>query len=269
MMKIKKMYKKLNAHRNSLMQKYNAEDLHQVRVGVRRVRSLLKQIPTKSSQKLRKQLSLLIQKTNPARDWDTLLINGETYLTRDEYLNVRPIVENYCVQLHNDVYDALNENIWDASIASSKTYLHRNKKTSEDNALLLSDNYAPVLLRKYIVAYRRNHSNAWHDLRVSVKTLRYQLEHCHSQSKFHKERKKAMIALCKQLQTHLGDWHDSVVHEALIEQLLERRDQYTIETNAIFNHWKLLLGLSGYENINRVKLLFVKHRDLFRQDVIA
>jgi CHAD domain-containing protein len=267
-MKIKKIIKKLNAHRTMLLQRYDPENIHEIRVSVRRLKSLLKQIDTKESKKNRESLSHLIKTTNTIRDWDTLLISGENILQREDFLKIRPILTDYSNQFRIGIEEQLNDPIWDEVFQESENLLKNSKKESKNVPTLLPENYASELLNRYILAYRKNDTNAWHSLRISVKNLRYQLEYLQTDKSIDpNEHIKSTIDFCKPLQKYLGDWHDSVVHELLIEHLIEQHSHLSVEPSAIFSHWKLLLGLSGYTNINRVKLLFIKHRELFRQDV--
>ncbi len=57
---------------------------------------------------------------------------------------------------------------------------------------------------------------SWHKLRIAIKGLRYLVD---SNPEF-QIRHGELISLCKELQTHLGNWHDTVVHGRLLEELI-------------------------------------------------
>jgi CHAD domain-containing protein len=64
---------------------YRPKQLHALRVGIRRIRSVLKQIGSHRSRRFRKTWGGFAAATNEARDWDVFLITSEKLLSPGEF----------------------------------------------------------------------------------------------------------------------------------------------------------------------------------------
>ena len=69
---MKKLTRRLKKRRLALLERYDEEELHQLRITLRRMRAQLKGAEQSRLQQLRRDLGTLADTTNAARDWDTL-----------------------------------------------------------------------------------------------------------------------------------------------------------------------------------------------------
>ena len=78
---MKKLTSRLEKRRRALLERYDEEDLHQLRITPRRMRARLKGAEQSRLQQLRKDLGTLADTTNAARDWDTLDAHARSLLS--------------------------------------------------------------------------------------------------------------------------------------------------------------------------------------------
>jgi CHAD domain-containing protein len=206
----------LKAQRRSLLAAYDEEELHQLRITLRRIRSALEPLTSKKARKLRRDLGKLARATNPARDWDTLLASAEQELTPAQFSALRPWLQARQADTRDAVRRALGSPDWKSVLKRWRNY-SRRPEVRRRNACSARGDLRQALLecasatRK---AMAKDDARYWHRLRISIKALRYTLE---SQGKSSLSSSTAgMIDSCKRLQTDLGGWHDTVVHRELL-----------------------------------------------------
>lgn len=220
---MKLLSRRLEKKRRSLLRRYDAENLHALRVTLRRMRSRLKQIPGKKARKLRRDLGVLADATNGARDWDTLMINAERSLSRQQYAALAPLLKNQQGAAHDRVLAMLQSKEWSAAVRRWVKYEQRKAQLQEDgdsdSARELARTQQKLLTAK-AKAFSHNDDTHWHKLRIAIKDLRYQLDVTPKNARSAKERE--ILTLCKALQVDLGEWHDTVVHRQLLRGLTDR-----------------------------------------------
>ncbi len=211
---------RLQKKRQSLLQVYDAEDLHALRVNLRRMRSRLKQISGKEARQLRHDLGVLASATGAARDWDTLVLNARWLLTDKQFEQIAPCLERQQQTAHDSVMQMLQSETWSSTMKQwarqERQHRQLQKKTAGQSQRGLSH-----VLEKLAMARRetlsRDDNKRWHKLRIAIKDLRYQLDA--TPKKERSTRIRDMLDLCKELQVELGEWHDTVVHDQLLRSI--------------------------------------------------
>lgn len=211
-----KLSRILRKKRKRMLIAYDAADLHRLRITLRRIRSILKQLPGRQSARLRRDLGRLAAMTNDARDWDTLFKYAQETLTYKQFGYLRPWLEVRRETAHQQVIGMLQSQRWQQASALWRAQEHAAKKRYS----------APATGRQEFARAVRKVSSAssmalaldddrrWHKLRIRIKELRYTLDILGKRSSV--QEKKAVLAYCKRLQNELGDWHDTVIHQQLL-----------------------------------------------------
>ena len=219
----KKISRNLKSRRKALLEKYEDEDLHQLRINIRRARALLKSQSDKPSAALRKDWGRLAQKTNAARDWDTLAIYAAGVLPSPHWRTLQPLVEAYRHQAHEKVLETLRspgwhttQSRWNKLVKGSGT-----KAFAEVTLVGGNRNVAKRALKAGRRAMTRGDERGWHKFRIAIKNLRYRLDYSSLKGDRRKDKLKAIKKICKQLQDELGNWHDTVIHRNLLAQIAD------------------------------------------------
>ena len=219
--KLAQSSKALKKQRRSLLAKYDDEELHQLRVNLRRVRSALESTPEKKARRLRRDLGRLARATNSARDWDTLVACARRALTAAQFGELEPGLDARQAAARGQVYRMLGSRRWKTVVRRWKDYsnkagIQRQPLADTRQGLEKVVKRSNRAIRKALVKDDDKH---WHQLRIAIKKLRYTLEHMGERGQG--PGTAQLIARCKHLQTELGDWHDTVVHRQLLEELFE------------------------------------------------
>jgi CHAD domain-containing protein len=203
--------------RSALLTHYRDEDLHQLRVTIRRLRGLLRQRDNPEALQLRRDWGKLADQTNPARDWDTLIIYLEQNPAAEIFAQNRAALATRQAQAQQQVLDSLRSPRWSTISSGWHDYL-RQVGAVDEPTLPGQDIIAAASTRAFEAwqcAVNTNQESDWHRLRIAIKDLRYSLDTLAPEL----PQSQATLGLCKELQTLLGDWHDTVVHRQLLEQL--------------------------------------------------
>jgi CHAD domain-containing protein len=203
--------------RSALLTHYRDEDLHQLRITIRRLRGLLRQQDNPEALQLRRDWGKLADQTNPARDWDTLIMYLEHNLAAEFFAQNRAVLATRQAQAQQQVLDILRSPRWSTISSGWHDYLRQIGAEGEPT-LPGQDIIAAARTRAFEAwqsAVNTNRESDWHRLRIAIKDLRYSLDTLAPVS----PQTQATLGLCKELQTLLGDWHDTVVHRQLLEQL--------------------------------------------------
>ena len=212
----------IERRRTALLTQYRDEDLHQLRVTIRRLRGLLRNPGSSESRQLRRDWSTLVDRTNAARDWDTLVIYLEHHLAADIYLQHRAALSSGQASAQQQVLDALRSTRWSETFEQCQCYL-QHAGEGDEPALPwrnIIDAARTRASKAWQTASEADEPRNWHRLRIAIKDLRYSLDTLAPAS----PESQATLALCKDVQTLLGDWHDTVVHRQLLEQLASREE---------------------------------------------
>ena len=221
MKSVRKVTRKLRRRRKALLQHYDSEELHQLRVAIRRIRGLLKQRTGHEPRAIRKGLGKLARHTNAARDWDTFARYALQTLDEAGGRAVRPLLQRQLAAAHDEALQMLASDEWSTVLCQWKRYLKQEGEKSFSPSSATGD----LAAVRATAAAAKNQALAsgddrdWHAFRIAVKDLRYNLDTVAPEEQAARRQVKAAIKLCKILQDDLGDWHDTVVHRGLLAQL--------------------------------------------------
>ena len=215
---LKKSIRKLRKKRRALLRRYDEEELHQLRIELRRLRGFLKQKTGKKARRLRCDLGKLADATSAARDWDTLVANAQRTIEPGDLALLQQCLQARQSDAHEPVLRMLQEEQWSPEIKKVDRYIR--KHTGGDSARKRLEALSRSKERVATRASRARSTNDprhWHKLRIACKDLRYMLDITP------KDARGLDVATelqqCKRLQSHLGAWHDTVVHQAMVRQL--------------------------------------------------
>ena len=222
--KLARSSKALKKQRRSLLAKYDDEELHQLRVNLRRIRSALESLSTKKARRLRRDLGKLARATNSARDWDTLVACARSELTAGQFGELEPRLGARQAAARDEVYQLLGSRQWRTVVKRWQEYakkadFERRPRPDTRQGLEKVVKRSDHAIRK---ALAKDDDKHWHRLRIAIKKLRYTLESMRGIGQG--SGAGQIVARCKRLQTELGDWHDTVVHQQLLDELFENAD---------------------------------------------
>ena len=221
MKNVRRITRKLKSRRKALLRQYDSEELHQLRVAIRRIRGLLKQRTGKEPRAIRRSLGKLARQTNAARDWDTFARYALQTLDDSGGRDVGPLLQRQLNAAHDEALQMLTSDAWSAAMGQWKRYLKREGAKSFSRSSATGDLDA---VREKAAAAKNQalasmDDRDWHAFRIAIKDLRYHLDTSDPGEHEAHKRVKAAIKLCKNLQDDLGCWHDTVVHHRLLTQL--------------------------------------------------
>jgi CHAD domain-containing protein len=203
-------------HGQRLVDDYQVTDLHQLRVHIRRIRSLMKYVPGCRDRALRAAWRELFVATNPARDWDVFLVSSRSLLPGPAADQLEEALRSIVRPLHQRVAGMLVSERWHQHLLEWREFLH----ILEDQPLQVPESVLPEVLdqarRARETALREGDRAAWHRLRIAVKNLRYVTDAI-QQTGVASDQLAALVESCKLVQDLLGDWHDCIVQLELIE----------------------------------------------------
>jgi CHAD domain-containing protein len=251
---VKKMARRLKKRRHSLLHDYHHEDLHQLRITLRRIRSLLKQVPGRKARQLRRDLGQLASTTNAARDWDTLAIYAQDKLTQEQFSQLQPRLEERQAVTHQRVRKMLRSKKWSAAAKQWKEFT-RDEDLGSNSPSYTRDKLSRVSQRAASAGRRalsRGDDKSWHKLRIAIKELRYTLDNLPKHSRDPETVKT--LAWCKRSQEDLGAWHDTVVHRQLSNALADSREP-PADINAVnaMNTLCQIIEQEGHDCLERVR----------------
>ena len=219
------------------------EDVHEMRVALRRMRAALSDfreiIPVSQLASLRRETKWLITSLGPARDWDVflseLLAPVEAARPRDAGLaKLRMAAETEREKGYAEARRAIQSPRYSAFRArmhrwlSEKSWRQRSNGTRKSldqptirlASRLLTKRHKAVL--KLGCDFKKLSPPERHRLRIALKKLRYTAEFF--RSLYQEKRGKAYFHALAQLQNSLGHMNDIVVADHLLERLSAARD---------------------------------------------
>jgi CHAD domain-containing protein len=247
---MKKLSRRLEKRRRSLLEHYDQEDLHQLRITLRRMRGRLKGEGGKKLQHLRRDLGTLADATNAARDWDTLEDHARSLLNPRQYASLAPCLRRHREAAHTRVMELLVSDLW-------KNALSRWEKFALDSVRDADSHQSPKRARRRILAklsrararaLEHESERYWHKLRIAIKELRYHLDEQPKAGRSQQVRQQ--ISLCKQLQEELGNWHDTVIHRQLLADA-------SGDAEAVLQLFERKLAREGEECLERIRAMLV------------
>lgn len=217
--KLKSAGREAEARRQALLHRYDEEDLHQLRVNLRRIRSCLKQRHGRKAKLLRHQLGNLADATGAARDWDTLLARADNELGPRQIKLLAPRLLAHQAVAQEPVRSMLESDEWHRAIEDWKTYIARHppRQGERHSGDSVTSDKEDAVERAWQRVQAADTPRNWHRLRIAIKELRYSLDEVPKAAR--NSGTVAALRRCKRLQSWLGDWHDTVVHLQLIQKL--------------------------------------------------
>jgi CHAD domain-containing protein len=244
---MKKLSRRLEKRRLALLEHYDQEDLHQLRITLRRMRGRLKGADAENLQHLRRDLGTLADATNAARDWDTLEDHARALLSLRQYETLAPWLRQHQQAAHRRVKALLTSEVWSATIRDWK---HHGPDTEVERITI----HTTLPAAQHRLAKARNRALArdtardWHKLRIAIKELRYHLDEQPKAARSQQVRQQ--ISLCKQLQEELGNWHDTVIHRQLLVEA-------SGDAEAVLQLFERKLAREGEECLERIRAMLV------------
>jgi CHAD domain-containing protein len=215
----------LRVKRRTLLHRYDDDSLHQLRVALRRVRSMLRHIDSVPAQTLRRELGRLADATNAARDWDTLASRAGASLKPRDFKSVRAWLEENRAAAHQQVLKMLRSDEWAQTMTRLEECIEHGElaavgKRHGDGDIARARRDAGRAWSKVQSADDDKH---WHKLRLAIKELRYTLDSVTGDSQ--RAPTSQLLKHCKRLQDALGTWHDTVVHVRMVEEFAHGLDR--------------------------------------------
>jgi len=231
----------------NLLSEYHPNQLYAFRVGVRRIRSILKQIDSHHSRRYRKIWGGFAAATNDARDWDVFLKTAGILLSGTQAREFEKLNREQVRHSHEAVIELLHSLHWKRYLDEWQDVLERADEQPIGTQLDASS-LERALARARLALARAlavNDDHSWHKFRIRIKDVRYVADDgCNDPA--NSGYVSGVVDSCKQLQTLLGDWHDTVVQLNMLEELpaapvhsrlrkmvSERRQMFLAETREL------------------------------------
>lgn len=198
---------------------YQAEQLYALRVGMRRLRSMLKPIDSTRARRFRKAWSGFATVTNRARDWDVFLLASQELLTAAQYAAFERRHRDDFGACHEAVVELVRSEHWRRHLADWRQYLQHPNGSAQESAQA-ADPLGQALTRARAAlanALALDTDRAWHKLRIAVKEVRYQAESEPHEAAIDPAGAE-LLEHCKLLQSLLGRWHDCVVQLQMLDE---------------------------------------------------
>ncbi len=209
---------KIANHGENLLRAYHPHDLHQLRVNIRRTRSLLKRVQTGPARFFRKSWGAMFAVTGRARDLDVFMITVSESMPPDLAGALEDVLRLQLEESHEAVDELLRSGDWRRHWGGWRGYLvtQENREGGIPHESLRSvENGARKACRR---ALENGTDRNWHRFRIAIKNLRYVADASRDEPGSDAAALDTLIDECKLLQTLLGDWHDTIVQLALLKE---------------------------------------------------
>lgn len=206
--------------RGRLLQGYRRKQLHVLRVGIRRIRSMLKQIGSHRSRRFRKTWGGFAAVTNEARDWDVFMGTAGKLLPEGQFTEFARLNRDPVASSHEAVVEMLQSAHWERHLDEWRNYLKRAGRSApgEIPGGVSLDQAVDRARLALAFALSENDDRSWHKFRIAIKDVRYVADSL-SPEQTGQEYLAGVIASCKTLQTLLGNWHDTAVQLHMLDEL--------------------------------------------------
>ncbi|MEM7052571.1 MAG: CHAD domain-containing protein [Acidobacteriota bacterium] len=243
-------------HRDGTVRDLDSEFLHDLRVAVRRARSILSllrdYLPKRPRQRLAAELKWLGGVTGPTRDLDVYLLKLDDYrapLSAPVQGQLDPLLELLAKRRRQEqkrLARALRSQRFEALLERWQDFCEEPRKEPETASLEVRETAGRLLrkarkrlLRKGRAISDESPDEALHRLRIDGKKLRYLLELF--RSLFPASDMKRVLRALKGLQDVLGDFNDLCVHQQAIAELAAELD----DANALMATGRLIEHLAA------------------------
>jgi len=207
---------------------YEVERLHDLRVAIRRIRSLLKQHGRHRARRWRRIWGSFARVTGRARDWDVFLEAADALLPPPQMAVFQATSQPRVNAARDAVRAMLDSTLWRRQLEEWKAYASLRPRPRRRKARRATAHKAPTTAALKPVLARANRALAealalpddsgWHPFRIAVKELRYLAERLPADSAGPID-PQVVVDTCKSLQTSLGGWHDCVIQLQLLDEL--------------------------------------------------
>jgi len=218
----------------ALRRNYEPARLYELRVAIRRIRSMLKHRGSKRARRFRKTWGSFAAATNRARDWDVFSATAEELLSAAALDDFRRACEAPLQTSRDKVIRMLESARWRAHLKEWKRFLaraleHGDRRNGELSAPAQAQSLAERLSAALdaalararvalLVALEEDDDSSWHKFRIAVKEVRYTAER-EPPPLAGEPRAAEVVEVCKGLQSLLGGWHDCVIQLQLLDEL--------------------------------------------------
>ena len=213
---------------------YRPKDLHRLRISIRRIRSLLKQVSDRNARHFRKTWGGFAAVSNQARDWDVFLKAARAMQSDAEYREFRSILSPQVLASHEAVIEVLQSAQWQRHLAEWQGFLKQidDLAIDEGKPQWSVEKALSKARRACQLALATGDDRTWHKFRIAVKNLRYIADASIHDPACDQQHLDAVITACKILQTRLGRWHDTVVQLQMIGEQGAGDDDRTADTKS-------------------------------------
>jgi CHAD domain-containing protein len=209
-----------------LRRHYEPARLYDLRVAIRRIRSMLKHRDSKRARRFRRTWGAFAAATNRARDWDVFLSTAEELLSPARLEQFRHLSAAPLQSSQDAVTRMLESARWRAHLKEWKRYLARarkhDKKRDGERSVPAQDGALDAALVRarlaLAVALPQDDDTNWHKFRIAVKEVRYTAER-EPPIPGGDSLAAQLVETCKAVQSLLGGWHDCVIQLQLIDEL--------------------------------------------------
>lgn len=199
---------------------YRPKQLHALRVGIRRIRSVLKQIGSHRSRRFRKTWGGFAAATNEARDWDVFLITGKKLLSPGEFQEFGRLNQRQIQSSHDAVIEMLQSAHLRRHLEEWRRYLELADEYAGRKAPARASLEQALIRARLALAFAlsADDERSWHKFRIAVKDVRYVAD-AGGTDPATDEQLAGVIEACKSLQALLGNWHDAVVQLRMLDEV--------------------------------------------------
>jgi CHAD domain-containing protein len=239
------------ANWDGTLERSDSEFLHDLRIAIRRTRTVLGQAKSVLSREVREParegFAWIAGLTGPARDLDVYQLEWDQYVgplepdTRAALSPVRAEIERLCDDAHTELEQAMRSTqaaelmdrwtTWlDAPLRDSNRGDHADRPVGRLVAKRIERAYGVVIDRGRLIDLDTPVEQV-HDLRKDAKKLRYLLE-CFG-SLFPGAPRKQFVRRLKGLQDNLGEQQDAQVHSTMLRGIAQELHQAGATTETI------------------------------------
>jgi CHAD domain-containing protein len=231
------LLEKIYTNEAGLIERIDTEFLHDYRVAIRCIRSLLEQvknvIPQNKLEELKNDFAWLSTLTGPARDYDVMLLEFPEYqamLVKYDFSDIAGL-RDYLQHKREETYNTLIKALQSKRYANLKQRCRDILETDdptlwEGGSQLKVTEFANKRIHKIykrVISEGRNIEpespiETFHELRKSCKKLRYLMEMFRDLYPYKKV--KILIKALKNLQNNLGELQDLEVHAEILQNFL-------------------------------------------------
>ena len=223
---LRTLTKEIRQVARDLRRQYESARLYELRVAIRRIRSMLQHRSSKRARRFRRTWGGFAAVTNRARDWDVFRSTAAELLSPASLEEFRRLSEAPAQSSRDAVTRMLESAHWRSHLKEWKRFLARARKHKERRGDRLAGPaqagaLAAALMRARVAlaaALALDDDTSWHKFRIAVKEVRYTAER-ELPASASEPPTAEVVEICKSFQSLLGGWHDCVIQAQLLDIL--------------------------------------------------